>query len=299
VFAFRIPVALLALALSPRIASARPQTSMREFDVLGALLLVAWLSALLLAVACAPGPFATVVPYGLSLLGAAAFAVFCRHELRSPHPLLRLSLFGHGSFALLNTINVLASFAAFSVLLLVPYYLVRIAGLDALSGGAVLAVSALGTVLGASLAGRLSRHLPIGALALSGLVLNIAGLWGISRWGLATPLAQIAAALLAQGIGMGLFQVGYSDYVTGALPAQDRGVAGSLTMLTRTIGVVLAATGLSAAFAHFEAGAARAVASGAAAFLAGFQTTLSCVSLGLAAAVALTLLRPRTWRLGP
>jgi hypothetical protein len=70
-------------------------------------------------------------------------------------------------------------------------------------------------------------------------------------------------------------------------------------MLTRTIGVVLAATGLSAAFAHFEAGAARAVASGAAAFLAGFQTTLSCVSLGLAAAVALTLLRPRTWRLGP
>jgi len=299
VFAFRIPVALLALALSPRITRARPQTSMREFDALGALLLVAWLSALLLAVASAPGPFAAVVPYGLLCLGVAAFALFCRHELRSPRPLLRLSLFGHRSFALLNAINVLASLAAFSVLLLVPYYLVRIAGLDAPSGGAVLAISALGTVLGASLAGRLSRRLPIGALALSGLGLNIAGLWCISRWGLATPLVAIAGSLFAQGVGMGLFQVGYSDYVTGALPAQDRGVAGSLTMLTRTLGVVLAATGLSAAFAHFEASAARALASGAEAFLAGFQTTLSCVSLGLAAAVALTLLRPRTWRLGP
>jgi len=298
VFWFRVPVALLALALSPLIASARPQQSMREFDAIGALLLVTWLSALLLGVACAPGPFTAVVANGLFLLGLAALVLFCRHEVRSPRPLMRLSLFGQARFALLNALNVLASFAAFSILLLVPYYLVRIAGFDAASGGAVLAIGALGTVLGAWLAGRLSRRLPIGALALAGLVLNIAGLWSISTWALTTPLAAIAASLFAQGVGMGLFQVGYSDYVTGALPAQERGVAGSLTMLTRTIGVVLGATGLAAAFTHFEASAARALATSAEAFLAGFQTTLSLVAIGLAGALALTLFSPRTWRLG-
>src|SRR5262245_37221267 len=94
VFWFRVPVALLALAASPLIASAFPAKSMREFDAVAALLLVAWLSALLLGVASAPGPFTPVVAYSLFLLGLAALALFCRHELRSPRPLMRLSLFG-------------------------------------------------------------------------------------------------------------------------------------------------------------------------------------------------------------
>ena len=47
---------------------------MRDFDGIGALLLVAWFSALLLALACLPGPFAASVPYLLLLLSLAVFA---------------------------------------------------------------------------------------------------------------------------------------------------------------------------------------------------------------------------------
>jgi len=68
-------------------------------------------------------------------------------------------------------------------------------------------------------------------------------------------------------------------------------------MVTRTIGVVLGATGLSAAFVHFQAIAAGALASPTQAFLAGFQTTLRYVAIGLAVALAVSLLSPRTWRL--
>ena len=298
VFWFRVPVAIIALALSPLIAAGPKASSMRDFDGIGALLLVAWFSAVLLALACLPGPFAASVPYLLLLLSLALSCAFCWHGVRSPRPLIRLSLFANLRFALLNVINVVANFAAFSVLILVPYYLVRISTLDAATGGVVLATSALGTVVGSWFAGRLSHRLPMGSLALSGLVLAIAGLWAISSWTLATPLAPIGWALFAQGMGMGLFQVAYSDYVTGALPAQDRGVAGSLTMVTRTIGVVLGATGLSAAFAHFQAIAARSLTSPAEAFLAGFQTTLRYVAIGLAVTLAASLLSPRTWRLG-
>jgi MFS family permease len=298
VFWFRLPIAILALALSPLIATGPNLRSVRDFDAIGALLLVAWFSAFLLALACLPGPFAASVPYLLLLLAVAVFCAFCWHGLRSPRPLIRLSLFANLRFSLINALAVVANFAAFSVLILVPYYLVRISALDAATGGVVLATSALGTVVGSWLAGRLSQRLPMGALALSGLVLAVAGLWAISTWTLITPLAAIAGSLFVQGLGMGLFQVAYSDYVTGALPAQDRGVAGSLTMVTRTIGVVLGATGLSAAFAYFQAVAARTPASSAEAFLAGFQTTLRYVAIGLAIAVAVSLLSPRSWRLG-
>jgi MFS family permease len=297
VFWFRVPIAILALALSGRLAAPR-QRSLAEFDGRGAILLVVWLSALLLALAYAPGPYAAIVPGSLLLLAVLAFWAFCRHETREPQPLIRLSVFAEPSFTIINGLNILANGAAFSVLLLVPYYLLRITGLSAFSGGAVLAVSALGTVAGSWVAGRLSRRLPLGALALIGFVLNLAGLWAISTWTLATALPVILLALFAQGVGIGLFQVAYGDHVTGSLPMQDRGVAGSLTMLTRTIGVVLGATGLAAAFVHFEGAAQRFGAPAMEAFLAGFQTTFRYVAVGLAAALALSLIKPRSWRLG-
>ena len=50
------------------------------------------------------------------------------------------------------------------------------------------------------------------------------------------------AGLVVQGVGLGLFQLAYSDIVTAALPLRDRGVAGSLVLLTRTLGTVTAAS---------------------------------------------------------
>ena len=79
------------------------------------------------------------------------------------------------------------------------------------------------------------------------------------------------------------------------MPLADRGVAGSLTILTRTIGVVAGASGLSAAYAHFEAAALAAGAASEDAFLAGFQATFLYVALGLALCLALSMVRPRTW----
>jgi EmrB/QacA subfamily drug resistance transporter len=298
VFWFRVPIAILALTLSGLIATVPRLGSMRGFDGVGALLLVVSLGALLLSWAYLPGPFAATVPLSLMLLSLIAMAAFCLHERGCPQPLIRLSLFRNRGFALLNAVNILANFAAFSILILVPYYLVGVAGLDASTAGVVLAMGAVGTVAGAWLAGRLSRQLPLGALALAGLMLSAGGLFAMAAFTDATPLAAVALGLFGQGLGIGLFQVAYSDYVTGVLPAQDRGVAGSLIMLTRTIGVVLGATALSAAFSYFQAQASRAGAPPVEAFLVGFQSTLRYVAIGLVLSLALSLANPRNWRLG-
>src|SRR5207253_649944 len=100
-------------------------------------------------------------------------------------------------------------------------------------------------------------------------------------------------SLLLQGVGLGLFQVAYADLVTATLPPEDRGVAGSLTILTRTIGVVGGATGLSAAFHIFETTALSAGAPAADAFLAGFQATFFYAAVALALCLAMSMVRPR------
>ena len=296
VFWFRAPLVVVALALSGRIAPTVPQHGTRRgFDALGALLLVVWMSALLLAFAIPAGVFGPSAPLVLGTLGMIGLAAFLVREARHPEPIIRPSLFRDADFAVLNAASIAVNFAAFSVLLLVPYYLVRIVGLETGLGGLVLALSASGTVLGAWLAGRLARHVRSGLIALTGIVLNVCGLGAISLWGQDTGFAVIAATLSAQGFGAGLFQVAYTDRVTATLPPEDRGVAGSLTMVTRTIGVVSAATGLSAAFRAFEASALSAGAGVPEAFLAGFQLTFLWVAVGLALFLVVSLLRLRTW----
>jgi MFS family permease len=76
--------------------------------------------------------------------------------------------------------------------------------------------------------------------------------------------------LAVQGVGLGLFQLAYSDIVIAALPLKDRGVAGSLVLLTRTLGTVAAASVVLVTFEMLN------IQYG---LLAGFQKTFQLAAL--------------------
>ena len=83
---------------------------------------------------------------------------------------------------------------------------------------------------------------------------------------------MMAVAAVLQGLGLGLYQVAYLDIATATLPAADRGVAGSLVMMTRTLGIVIGATVLTLVFQRFSADAASGGADATAAFVSGFDS---------------------------
>jgi MFS family permease len=295
VFWSRVPLALVALGMSWLLARGPNRGSIAGFDAPGAALLVVWMSALLLAFSMGNEPFGRILASALALLALLALAAFLFHEAHRPQPLIRLALFRDARFAAMNVASIAVNLTAFGVLLLVPYYLLRIARLDTTWGGIVLACGAVGTAAGAWLAGLAATGVRIGRLALCGVLLSIAGLFAISMWTNATPLTLVGLSLLAHGLGIGLFQVAYADLVIATLPPADRGVAGSLTILTRTIGVVGGASTLSASFQYFEMTAARAGLPPAQAFLDGFQATFRHAAAALVLCLAVSLLRPRLW----
>ena len=264
--------------------------AMRGFDVVGALLLIAWSVGLLLAMAAHSTPYGLALQAGLAGVGAAAFAAFVARQRRHASPIVRPALFADARFLAMNLASIAVNFAAFSILLLVPFWLARAAALPSRTAGLVLCLSAVGTIVGAWLAGRIAPRFGAGRLALAGMLASAGGLWAVSHWTAATTVPEMAAALLAHGVGLGLFQVAYTDLVVATLPKAERGVAGSLAMVTRTIGVVGAATGLAAAHRHFEASALAAGVAPTQAFVTGFTTTLGLVAAGLALAVVLWLL---------
>ncbi|MEZ5817244.1 MAG: MFS transporter [Hyphomicrobiaceae bacterium] len=286
VFWARLPLVVAAFALAWLIPSAGTPATRRAFDWTGALLLVAWLSAFLLAAARPEMAYGEAVALGLIVCGAAALWAFLAHEGRHPDPIIRPALFRERAFLVLNVASIAVNLAGFAVMLLVPFHLARTAGLEAGIGGLVLGANASGVVVGSWAAGRLAERLGPVTLAFGGTLVSVVGLALVSTWSQDTAPYVMAACLGAQGFGLGIFQVSYTDRVLATLPQADRGVAGSLTLVTRTIGIVGAAAGLTALSRYLEA---QAVAAGAVMpALAAFQQTFGLVSGGLAAGLAVT-----------
>jgi EmrB/QacA subfamily drug resistance transporter len=296
VFWFRVPIAVAALVFLAGLPVA-PRLSRREpVDIIGAGLLAFAISTLLLALnqlhQLGRQPFPAIV---LSGIAAASLFGFVRWERRVGQPIVNLDFFRIGGFSAINGASVLVNLTSFSVMLFAPYYLVRFTDLPLPLAGAVLASSSIGSIAASPLAGRMIERFPAARIAALGAVLNGAALALIGGWDVGTLRIVIVGALALQGFGVGLFQVAYMDLVMGTLPPKHRGVAGSLAMLTRTLGVVTGATLLTLVFHSLAGSAVTNAGATADGFLSAFCATfrLAGVFSALTGVVAVYLGRRR------
>jgi MFS family permease len=143
----------------------------------------------------------------------------------------------------------------------------------------VLGCNATGIIVGSLAAGKLATRFGQAPVAYLGTAISVVGLSLVATWTAHTRPVHMAVCLGLQGFGLGLFQVAYADRVLATLPQSDRGVAGSLTLVTRTLGVVGAASGLTALNHALTASAASVGRTDA--VLIGFQQTFALVASGL------------------
>jgi MFS family permease len=292
VFWFRAPLALSAFVLAWLLpADTRPAVR-EKFDAAGGALLVLAISAMLLAlnqlqhIGERRGWFIASALACLLAVGG-----FIAQETRTQRPIISLRYFRDFDFSLLNAGHAALSLAGFSVLLLVPFYLSRFGGLTAHTTGLLLACSPAGTAVAAPLAARLAARIPPRLLAVIGAAAMAIGQVLIGSADATPDIPLLAGAMALQGFGVGLFQVAYFDIVTTSIPRADRGVAGSLVMMTRTVGVVTGATVLMLLFQTWRGMAEANGATEIPAFLSGFGGTFRVAAALPALVVLLGLLR--------
>ena len=258
VFWYRIPIALVALLWVSLFVPPLPQSIGQEigspqFDAKAALLVA-------LVCLCTLFFIHRVQHLGLTAgqtLGGLSMAVLCsiyliRQQRRAITPLIPLYVLRQGRFLLANLSHALVQWACFTVFLLVPFYLVNHLGYDPRLGGVLLAIGPLGTALAAPMAGRWVYRTPTETVPLLGTGLIILGLGGIALGSENHDVLVFALCLLVQGVGLGLFQVANMDFIMAILPRTNQGVAGSLTMTMRTLGVVTGASVGTLLFTHFQ-----------------------------------------------
>ena len=294
VFWMRVPIILLTLLclrwLPPR------DHPVRRSDYTGPVLLAASIACLLLA----PSMFGADGSYRISLAclvgGLTLLAAFVHQQRASTTPYFAHLRTSRCDFVLHNLANVLLHFTAFAVPLIVPYYLARVAGFGPVGIGIALSLSPIGMLLGSSAASVAIRRLGLRRSALAAIFCLGVGTFSLSLGAQTTLIAPVLVALLVNGVGVGLLQVTYTDVIVATLPREARGVAGGLTMLTRTIGVVAAASALTAAFAYLETSAAAASTDPRTACSAAFSVLFSAVAVIPMVVLAGVLLRSAMFR---
>jgi hypothetical protein len=141
-------------------------------------------------------------------------------------------------------------------------------------------------------AGRLERRVGAGVLVTTGLVCEAAGLAAISRLGADSATIAIVAALGLAGLGLGLFQVPNISSVMGTLPRNAQGVAGALTQMMRTVGVISGVTAASLLFASRRERRAASLGvrvDDVSSFVPAFRDVLAIMALVCAAAALVSI----------
>lgn len=225
----------------------RPRDADRDFDLPGAGLAALGLFSLLVAVSrgeawgwSSPG---TVIS---AAIGAGALALFVVHESRTARPMIDLRLLRRRSMATANLAALASSAALFGVLILLPFYLTAVLGLEPVALALCLTPIAASFVIVAPLAGRSILRLGSERVATAGFLVAAAGaLWTA----LAAPAQEYLALLpgiIAFGIGLAMSTAPITATAIHEVPAARLGVASALPNISRYTGGALGAAVLGA-----------------------------------------------------
>jgi EmrB/QacA subfamily drug resistance transporter len=253
IFYINLPTGILAMAV---IAAVLPSQSTRRrhaIDYAGALLLTAALSAIILFTGLGGTAFPWTSPVMLALLAAsvAGTVAFIIVELRSPEPILPMSLFGNRNFAVASGVGFIVGLSLFGAVTFLPIYLQVVKGVSPLSSGVLLMPMMLGMLATSVISGRIiSRFGRYKLFPILGTGTMTFGLGALSLLTIESNDWQTAIDALWLGLGMGMVMQVLIIAVQNSVDYKHLGVATSGTMLFRSLGGALGVALFGAIFAN-------------------------------------------------
>lgn len=245
VFYLNVPFALccmavIALAYPP----SRDETAV-QVDWLGAALLFAGVSALLLALG---GEFGSTT--GWVVAAAVLITGFVRVERQAPEPILPLDMLALPIISRSLVVVFLAGVAMFGAIAFIPLFVQTVMGGTATQAGQVLTPLFLGWVLMSVLAARLTVRFGYKRLAIGGGVLIVAGFFGLTLLEAHSPKAFLHVSCAVLGAGMGTQMLALLLAVQHGVERSRLGIATSLNQFSRSIGAAVGVAAMGAILAR-------------------------------------------------
>ena len=273
IFLINLPFGIVALVVTSIVLHIPKVRREHKIDYLGAITMIAAVSALLLAIAY------SVPAYGWGdILTLAYFAVgilltlaFLQIERKAIEPILPLDLFKNDIFSVTSGIGFIIGAGMFGALVMLPLYLQVVQGNSATESGLKLVPFMLGILAMSILTGkRISKTGKYKKFPLIGSLVMTLGLLLMTTLSISTPFWQLAIFSMLIGMGLGLTMPTMVVAVQNAVDFKDMGVATGANTFFRSLGAAFGSaifgTILTNRLAvHIDSGMARLAASNPAA----------------------------------
>ncbi|MGH9002685.1 MAG: MDR family MFS transporter [Acidimicrobiia bacterium] len=229
-------VAVVITTLTLRIP--RPGRS-HQIDYLGAALMVAGVSCLLLVTVWGGSEYAWTSPTIILLSGATVVlgALFLAQERRAAEPILPLRLFSNRIFVVSSAGGFLTAMALFAAVVFMPLYLQIVQGVSPTASGLLLAPLVLGLIVSSVAAGRvISRFGRYRLFPVAGTALMSVGMALCTRLDAASSSLASSQAMAVVGLGGGMVMPVLVLAAQNAAEYRDLGTSTSAVAFFRSMG---------------------------------------------------------------
>ncbi|QKW11836.1 MDR family MFS transporter [Verrucosispora sp. NA02020] len=240
IFYLNVPLAILAIVVCSRVIRLVPFTRRKHsIDWLGALLLVAGVSSLLLALSWGGNtyPWGSAAIIGLFVAGAVLAVAFVLQERRVAEPILPLRLFRSATFALANGAGFVLGLVMFGSIIFIPLYLQIVKGASPTRSGLLMLPMMAGIIVTSVLTGRaMSRIGRYKWFPVSGSVVLLVGMLLFTRLQVDTSLWVAFGFMTVIGVGLGLCMQSLVLAVQNSVSLRDLGAGTSSATFFRSLG---------------------------------------------------------------
>ncbi|MEV6418381.1 MFS transporter [Streptomyces sp. NPDC051662] len=252
-FYINVPFGLVTLAVVTVVLKLPKPTARARLDVLGALLLAASSTCLVLLTSWGGTEYAwgSRVILGLAAGAVGTAVLFLVVEHFAAEPIIPLRLFRDSVFNITSLIGAVVGVALFGAASYLPTYLQMVDGASATESGLLMLPMMGGVVIASIVSGQLiSRTGRYKIYPVLGGVLSVAGMWLLSRLDVDTSQLESGIAQAILGLGMGLVMPVLILAVQNAVPPADLGTATSANNYFRQIGGSVGAAIFGTLFAN-------------------------------------------------
>ncbi len=241
VFYINVPVGLLAFILAWLFIPQDKDSGSRErFDIPGALLFLVGLVSLLLALNQGYSWGWSSPPIiGLFVFSVIFLTSFVYIEKKSSSPVLDLKLFRNKVFSAATASSILNYIAVFSILILLPFYLLQGRGMSTSQAGLILTIQPIVMAIIAPISGSISDRIGTRIPTVAGMIVLSLGILMMSTMGPNSPIYLVAIALGIIGFGTGTFISPNNSAIMGSATRERQGIAAGILATSRSTGMVL------------------------------------------------------------
>jgi EmrB/QacA subfamily drug resistance transporter len=253
VFYVNLPVGAVALAVIAIAIPKRTQRREHSLDLLGATLLAAGTSSLLLGLVWGgeEHPWGSAQVLGAFAVAVVTLTAFVFVERRAKEPILPFEFLRRPTVAAGVAAIGLSAMAMVGTIAFVPLFVQGVIGTSATSSGVVLTPFMLGAVIASAVSGqwitKSGRYRPN---ALVGPIVLGLGLFLLSRMDTSTTNGEAAAYMVISGVGLGLMMQVFVIAIQNEVPMRAMGSATALTQFARSIGATIGVTAMGVIVNH-------------------------------------------------